>query len=58
MDINIEILEAIKELYVDCPDCKWVYGDDQYTCTTCWREGGSGKINVFEWLKEHKYLLE
>lgn len=52
-----EILRNIKSVYVDCPDCESVYDDEQYTCTTCWCEGGHGKINVFEWLKNHPEVL-
>jgi len=48
-----EILSEIKQIEISCPDCKYMYDDDQYTCTTCWCEGGGGKINVFQWLKEH-----
>lgn len=51
--IQEEILDDIKQLEVDCPDCKWMYSDPQYTCTTCWHEGGGGKINVLQWLKEN-----
>ena len=29
------------------------YGDDQYTCSTCWCEGGQGKIRAFDWLDEN-----
>ena len=51
-DIIREISEEIKNLEIDCPDCKYM-DDDQYTCTVCWCEGGNGKINVFEWIKEN-----
>lgn len=47
-----EILNDIKRIEIDCPECKWME-DDQYTCTTCWCEGGDGKINVYEWLRDH-----
>jgi len=56
MTIKDEILVSIKELKIDCPDCENMYDDDQYTCTTCWCEGGGGKINVVEWLKDNNYL--
>jgi DNA-directed RNA polymerase subunit RPC12/RpoP len=52
-----EILDEIKRLYVDCPDCSSMGDDDQYTCTTCWNQGGNGRINVYEYLKNHKDLL-
>ena len=51
-DINDEIANEINDLYVDCPDCKYM-DDDQYTCTTCWCEGGNGRINVVQWVKEN-----
>lgn len=47
-----EILNDIKRLEINCPECEWME-DDQYTCTTCWCEGGDGKINVYEWLRDH-----
>jgi hypothetical protein len=52
-DIYNEILEDIKRVEIDCPDCRWMDSDEQYACTTCWCEGGNGKINVYEWLKEN-----
>jgi len=51
-EINDEILDDISKLYIDCPDCKWI-GDDQYTCTVCWCEGGNGRIHVYSFLEEH-----
>lgn len=48
-----EILNQIKRLLVDCPDCESMSDDDQYTCTTCWCEGGNGKIKVIEWIDEN-----
>lgn len=50
-----DIMRDIKNLYIDCPDCKYM-DDDQYTCTTCWCQGGNGRINVINWLNERKYL--
>ena len=44
--------EALEHLTVDCPECESME-DDQYTCTTCWSEGGNGKIRVPEFLKEN-----
>ncbi len=52
-----EIVSDIKRLTVDCPDCKYVIGDEQYTCPVCWSEGGNGQINVFHWLKDHIEVL-
>ena len=48
-----EILNSIKNLEVDCPACEGLTDDEQYTCTICWNQGGNGKINVFEWLKDY-----
>jgi len=49
-----EIKERISELVVDCPDCEFFGGDDQYTCTVCWCQGGEGTINVLDWIKENR----
>ena len=57
-DLQKEILSDIKHLEVDCPDCHNMDSDEQYTCTTCWCEGGRGKINVFQWLKDHPKAFE
>lgn len=48
--LDKEIFNRISNLEVDCPDCEHVFGDDQYTCTTCWSQGGEGKLNVIEFL--------
>jgi len=53
MNTKEEILSDIMMLRVDCPDCHGLYDDDQYTCTTCWCEGGNDTINVFNWLKDN-----
>ena len=52
-EIIEEITNDIKYLYIDCPACKWMTADEQYTCTTCWCEGGNGRINVVQWIKEN-----
>jgi len=57
-DSRNKILERIKEIDIPCPDCEDFYGDDQYTCETCYCEGGQGKINSYEWLKDNNYLKE
>lgn len=57
-ELKKEILDRIKELRIDCPDCEYVYSDDQYTCAICWCEGGQGKLNAFDYLKDHKELLD
>lgn len=31
---------------VECPNCVGIVDDPQYTCTTCWCEGGNGVIKV------------
>jgi hypothetical protein len=40
-NLQQEIFNDIKQIKIDCPECKWT-DDDQYTCTTCWCEGGNG----------------
>ncbi len=54
--MNTEIVESIKDLSIDCPDCQWVE-DDQYCCTTCWCQGGYGKINIVNYLKDHQLVM-
>jgi hypothetical protein len=56
-ELQNEILDEIKLLEIDCPECKDME-DDQYTCTTCWNEGGNGRINIFQFLKEHPNMME
>lgn len=48
-----EILQTVRRLKIDCPACASIGDDDQYTCTTCWNEGGNGKIDVFNWIAEN-----
>lgn len=48
--INDEILDRIKELYIDCPECETIIlGDEQYSCTLC---EGSGRLSVYTLMKE------
>jgi len=51
MDIDtIEALYnagAFEGLVTECPDCSGI-GDEQYTCTTCWGQGGNIQIDVNE----------
>lgn len=47
-----EIINEIKLIYIDCIECEGITDDEQYTCTLCWCEGGNGKINVFNYIKE------
>lgn len=56
-DIDEEILDRISDLTVSCPECECMYSDDQYQCGTCWSQGGQGRINVLNYLKENKKLL-
>jgi DNA-directed RNA polymerase subunit RPC12/RpoP len=60
-EIKNKIVERIKDelenLEISCPDCEFFGGDDQYTCTTCWNEGGDEKINVLEYLKKHPEII-
>jgi hypothetical protein len=51
MNMNEEILKRIKLLEIDCPECESVE-DYQYYCTTCGREGGQGRINVYSLLTQ------
>tara|TARA_R110002126_G_scaffold89764_2_gene214308 strand:- start:794 stop:973 length:180 start_codon:yes stop_codon:yes gene_type:complete len=57
MDDEDEILEQLKEATIECPECQHIE-DEQYTCTTCWSQGGNGRLSVFEYLKEHRSLLD
>lgn len=56
-DTQKEMLNEIKRLEIDCPECINM-DDDQYTCTTCWYQGGNGRVNVFNWLKEHPIAFQ
>lgn len=56
-EIFKEINYSLRDIKVDCPACKWME-DEQYTCTTCWHEGGNGTINAIEYLKDHPHLVE
>ena len=53
-----EILNEIKLVYIDCPECEGLTDDEQYTCTTCWCEGGNGRINIFDYIKENPNVLK
>lgn len=52
-----EINDSINYLTIDCPDCEYMGSDDQYTCTTCWCEGGNGRINIISYLKDNPNSL-
>lgn len=51
-NIQDEILDSIKRLEVDCPECEYI-DDDQYSCGTCDGQGSGGKINVYDYLKNY-----
>lgn len=51
-----DILYTISKVNIDCPDCEWVE-DDQYQCTTCGFQGGHGRLNVLDYLRENRHLL-
>lgn len=36
-----------KEQKYQCPECYYIE-DDQYTCTTCWSQGGQGTVTEQE----------
>lgn len=55
-DMDELVLEEIEELTVNCPECEFM-DDDQYTCTTCWCQGGQGKINVLNWVLDNFYSI-
>ena len=44
-DMKEEFDRLLSECYIDCPECE-IIEDDQYTCTTCWGQGGGGQISV------------
>jgi hypothetical protein len=48
-EIRNRVLRAISDVQIDCPDCESM-DDDQYTCTTCWCEGGNGRLYVNKFL--------
>ena len=49
-EILSRIETALSDLVIDCPDCEYME-DDQYTCTTCWCEGGNGELRVRKYIK-------
>jgi hypothetical protein len=51
-NIKNEIIKEIQQIYIDCPECEYLTDDEQYICTLCWCEGGNGKINVYNYIKE------
>lgn len=55
-DTEKEIVSRIEELEIDCPECEYMYSDEQYTCTTCWCQGGGGRINVLSWITDNPIL--
>lgn len=57
MSLQKEILSRIKNLTIDCPECEHMWSDDQYCCTTCWSQGGQGKLNVYNYLKDNQNIF-
>lgn len=55
-ELQEQILTDIRGIEIDCPECQST-GDDQYTCMTCGCQGGSGRINVLQWIKRHSSAL-
>ncbi len=51
------IIEKLKLLSIDCPQCQDVK-NDEYDCTICHNIGGNGLIKVFDYLKENKEILD
>lgn len=48
------IWEVLNSTDILCPDCGYSsIDDDQYTCTTCWCEGGNGRINTGNYIREY-----
>lgn len=52
-EIEQEVMNRIYDLEVDCPECESME-DDQYHCTMCGNQGGYGRLNVHDFLKERK----
>jgi rRNA maturation endonuclease Nob1 len=49
--IRNEIIDRIKHLTIDCPECEnIIHSDDQYQCGTC---GGGATIYVMDWVKNN-----
>jgi len=46
-----EVLDNNPNVVIDCPDCEGYSDDDQYTCTTCWCQGGRGKLSLRSFAK-------
>lgn len=51
--MDSEIIDRIKELTIECPECESMWSDEQYQCGTCGGAGAGNYINVYEWLKEN-----
>jgi hypothetical protein len=58
-NVENETFKEYKQHKINCPNCKYLTDDEQYTCTTCWCEGGNGKLGFDDLLKEetNKYVL-
>ena len=58
MSVLKEVVSQFKELTIVCPDCEWMFSDEQYTCTTCWCEGGHGNLNIYNYLERFERLIQ
>jgi hypothetical protein len=52
-EVEESIKERLSRVRIDCPECYFM-DDDQYSCTTCWHQGGGGYIGVVSWLTNNK----
>ena len=51
--MNKDVLERIKVIEIDCPECEYMIDDEQYYCSTCGCQGGAGKINVYKYITKN-----
>lgn len=51
------VIEELKKMYIDCPECINVQ-DDVFKCLTCGNEGGEGSVNVLSYLRNNKDILD
>jgi DNA-directed RNA polymerase subunit RPC12/RpoP len=52
-----EMLYALNNVSVNCPECRCLSDDDQYTCTSCWKEGGNGQLSFSEVFQEAERIV-
>ena len=48
-EIHSRVSNALVGISIECPDCEYME-DEQYTCTTCWCEGGNGRLNISKYI--------